>query len=258
MREHVQGGGAANTFELNPKEIQAQTRTCPTQTLKLSSDVILNLKKQKELPVLLMESEILLDSRMPMQLLRAWTQNSKTVKEVTRILMNFEAEDESQRILRDEVKGRRVKQDKDHSANLTLNKDNNNNKPRVYPAGSCSIHPTATNHDNKTCFGKRGQTTKYVGLPCEYCMQDSGRALAITHGDSTCRRNPQGPAFKPWKVSGANLTDTEPPQTGVSQDQMEEMIAGNNTKLVKSFMTSLDKRYGKKKSRRRGVKMMNE
>ena len=164
--------------------------------------------------------------------------------------MNFEAEDESQRILRDEVKGRRVKQEKDHSANLTLNKDNNNNKPRVYPVGSCSIHPTATNHDNKTCFGKRGQTTKYVGLPCEYCMQDRGRALAITHGDSTCRRNPQGPAFKPWKASGANLADTESQQTGVSQNQMEEMIASNNTKLVKSFMTSLDKRYGKKKSKK--------
>ena len=42
----------------------------------------------------------------------------------------------------------------------------------------------------------------------------------------------KGPAFKPWKASGANLADTEPQQTGVSQNQMEEMIASNNTTFI--------------------------
>ena len=59
MREHVESKGAANNFELNPKEIQAQTRNMSDADFKAKLDVILKLKRRKELPVLLMELETL-------------------------------------------------------------------------------------------------------------------------------------------------------------------------------------------------------
>ena len=71
----------------------------------------------------------------------------KTMKEILRVLGNFEAEESSQIILREENANKKQKINHDTSVNLA-GKDNNPKNRKVFPAGSCRVHPTSTNHNN--------------------------------------------------------------------------------------------------------------
>ena len=81
--------------------------------------------------------------------------------------MNFEAKDDSQKILRDEVKGRRIKQDKDHSANFTLNKENNNNNNKVTSQKYIQRDPVVSIQLQQTMITSRALES--VGRNFEVC-----------------------------------------------------------------------------------------
>ena len=168
----------------------------------------------------------------------------KTMKEILRVLGNFKAEESSQIILREENANKNQKINHDTSVNLT-NRDRDSKNMKVFPAGSCRVHPTSTNHNNEMCQSQNRDRIPYNGPPCSFWLKDKGPGWGKTHGDATYHRNPEGAAYRPpWsKGPSAHTTMAEDAETKqeAANATLVTLLTANNKSLVKSFVSAMKK-----------------
>jgi hypothetical protein len=145
-----------------------------------------------------------------------------------------------QESLRKEIESKSNKRQRvdDHGqVNLT---DTNNKKKqlKIYPVGSCRIHPLSIYHDDATCKQQKDGGTQRAAptwAPCKFCSsKEEYKASAASHSDDRCRRNPAARTYKaPYAAPGSNST--------TSQDPIVAAMAESNKALVQAMVTSLSK-----------------
>ena len=244
MREHAQGGGDLSTFQLDALEMQAQSGNMSDKEFKLKFACDPQIKEAERVTCLINGVRDSPRFAEASGQFKGMDTKLKTMKEILRVLGNFEAEESSQIILREENANKKQKINHDTSVNLT-NRDNNPKNRKVFPAGSCRVHPTSTNHNNEMCHSQNGDRAPYNGPPCSFCTKDKGPGLGKTHGDATCRRNPEGAAYKlPWAKGPSahtSMAEDEETKQAAANATLVSLLTANNKSLVKSFVTAMKK-----------------
>ena len=161
----------------------------------------------------------------------------KTVREVSRLLLNVENSPEGQKILQEEVDNPQSKKKKvsidDPKANVTSN-------PGKFTAGSCKYHPTSVTHNTEMCSTKgksRGSAKQYNKSfdPCQYCLSIPARiGMATSHPNEKCFADPTSAGYRP--PPRANVSSSDPAMLAFMTQQMTHQMEFN-----RSCMATFDK-----------------